>query len=368
MEEAFIQEGHSLIFAKFTANELQYGDVSNIDDALTALVSKTKPEIVFTVDYFPSVTNFCSKQKLRYISWIYDSPYDWMYFTSILDPCNVVYMLDKEICLEFQRAGISHVHYLPMAANIERLDTITIDLPLIYKIAFVGALYLENDTFSKGADILTSYAKGYVDALVATQLKISGYNFISELLDPILGELCRVYQRLPLEGDMRTDNFFCTESIINPWISGVERIDLLEAVAQRYSLDLFTHYKDLHMPNLHNHGTVNYYREMPRVFKQSKINLNISRRGMKSAVPLRCFDIMGAGGFLLSNFQAGFLDLFVPGEDFIYYENKEDMLQKIGYYLKHDKERNEIAKNGHDKIASKHTYRHRVREMLDSLK
>ena len=76
---------------------------------------------------------------------------------------------------------------------------------------------------------------------------------------------------------------------------------------------------------------------------------------------------MGAGGFLLSNFQADFLDDFVPGEDFVYYESKEDLLQKIDYYLTHEKERQDIADNGHHKTAAGHTYRHRVREMLSAL-
>ena len=67
----------------------------------------------------------------------------------------------------------------------------------------------------------------------------------------------------------------------------------------------------------------------------------------------------------MSNFQSGFLDLFTPGEDFVYYESKEDLLEKIGYYLTNTEERNEIAKHGHDKIAANHTYRHRVQEMLN---
>ena len=95
--------------------------------------------------------------------------------------------------------------------------------------------------------------------------------------------------------------------------------------------------------------------------------MNISRRGIKSGIPLRAFDIMGSGGFLLSNFQADFLDFFVPGEDFMYYESKEDFLEKIDYFLFHEEERQVIAKNGHDKVAAKHTYRHRVREMLSAL-
>ncbi len=110
---------------------------------------------------------------------------------------------------------------------------------------------------------------------------------------------------------------------------------------------------------------MDYLREMPLIFKRSKIDLNITLRSIKSGIPLRAFDIMGAGGFLLTDHRADLLDLFVPGEDLVYYENKEDLLQKVGYYLEHEEERKAIARNGHDKVATKHTYRHRVQEMLD---
>ena len=79
---------------------------------------------------------------------------------------------------------------------------------------------------------------------------------------------------------------------------------------------------------------------------------------------MRAFDIMGCGGFLLSNYQADFLDCFVPGEDFVYYENPEDLKKKIRYYLTYEEERKAVARNGHDKVASGHTYRHRIRELL----
>ena len=152
--------------------------------------------------------------------------------------------------------------------------------------------------------------------------------------------------------------------MINRRITAIERIDLLEAVAERYPVDLFTHIRDFPLEGICVHGEVDYFRKMPLIFKQSKINLNITLRSIKSGIPLRAFDIMGAGGFLLSNHQADLLDLFVPDEDFVYYESREDLLRKVGYYLEHQEERKAIAKNGHDKVAARHTYRHRVEEML----
>ncbi len=366
LEEAFVQEGHSLICVPFSQDEILYGDFFKLESILLKTVQEKSPDIVFTVNYYPAITKFCSKRKMKYVSWIFDYPYDWIYFQEIADSCNCVYLFDKEITMEFRGAGIKTVHYLPMAVNTERLDRITKGLPVVYDISFVGKLYLDEDRFSEKRVLLTDYTKGYLDALMASQLKIAGYNLIADVISgEVLGELSKVYLRYPIPGDLRTDKYFIAESVINPWITSVERMDLLEAVAESYGAELFTYDKKFALPNLRNHGPVKYYSEMPCVFRQSKINLNISRRGMRSAVPLRCFDVMGSGGFLLSNFQSGFLDMFVPGEDFVFYESKEDLLQKIGYYLAHEDERAAIAKSGHDKVAAKHTYRHRVREMLD---
>ena len=89
LEEAFILEGHKLLCVNFSHNELQQGNLSKIERELLQLVKSGKPDIVFTVDYFPYITTFCSCHKLRYVSWVYDSPHDAMYSEEIVNPCSI---------------------------------------------------------------------------------------------------------------------------------------------------------------------------------------------------------------------------------------------------------------------------------------
>ncbi len=374
MRNAFIAEEHDVVLFLFSAvYEKRDHDVET-ERRLQTLLHKETPDAVFSLNYFPVISRVCQQEDICYISWTYDCPCYLLYSTTILAPCNVIYIFDKALYQEFHHAGISTVHYMPLAADTQRLDRIdekwADDLeeghPFTYDISFVGSLYIEKyDYFSKIEPHLSDYAKGYLDALISAQLKIQGYNFVQELLAPVVGELYRICPVDPEPDGMETREYFYEQYVVNRRITAIERIDLLEACAQYRPLDLFTRAKELTMPNIRNHGEVDYYKEMPLVFKQSRINLNISLRGIKSGIPLRAYDIMGAGGFLLSNFQADFLDGFVPGEDFVYYDSKEDLLQKVAYYLDHEEERKAIAKNGHDKVAAGHTYRHRVREMLD---
>lgn len=46
------------------------------------------------------------------------------------------------------------------------------------------------------------------------------------------------------------------------------------------------------------------------------------------------------------------------------FEDENDMLLKIEYYLNHDKERKEIAFNGYEKVKKSHTYDARAEYML----
>ena len=112
-------------------------------------------------------------------------------------------------------------------------------------------------------------------------------------------------------------------------------------------------------------GKIDYYDTMPTVFQHSKINLNITLKTIQTGIPLRAWDILGCGGFLLTNFQQELCDFFIPGEDFVYYESPADAIEKAAYFLSHDRDRQEIAHNAFEKIAASHTFHHRVQSMFD---
>ncbi len=365
LEEAFVKEGHSLIHSPIFLERKTYKDLPEVEGRLAAILREESPDLVFTVNYYPMVSGFCQRHQIRYVSWVYDSPFRRIYSETVVNPCNTIYVFDSQLYREFHEAGIDTVRYLPMAANVGRLDGIA-PVPKIHDVSFVGSLYLEtHQPFTKMSESLTDYSRGYLDALVAVQLRLQGCDLVPDSLGPVMDDMRRAYPMVREPGSIEPEESYYAQHVINRWLTTVERVDLLDAAAREYGVDFFTYYQGFSLEGLRNHGPVDYMTEMPLVFKGSRVNLNISRRGLRGGVPLRAFDIMGSGGFLLSNFQPDFLDMFAPGEDFVYYESKEDMIDKIGYYLGHEEEREAIARNGHDKVAAAHTYQHRVREMLD---
>jgi len=325
---------------------------------------------VFSLNYYPSISNGCQRNNLKYLAFVYDNPLVSLYSYTLINSCNYVFLFDKACYYDFAKEGIETVYYLPLCANTKRLSAMQLPLNqknlLFADVSFVGSLYNEKHNFLDRMTDLDDYTKGYLEAIMNSQRKINGYFFIEELLTPnILSALKKSLEYNTLPGGTESDTYVYAYYFIARKISSLERIDLLKKVSDRFDTKIYTHNPTPEFPNAKNMGAVDYYNVMPHVFKNSKINLNITLRSIRSGMPLRALDIMGAGGFLLSNFQADFLDYFVPGEDYDYFDGEDDLLSKIEYYLSHDKIRNEIAQNAFHKIQSEHTYMHRLDTMLE---
>ena len=375
MTEAFRSLGNEVV-------ELPYSDTEEPGDAtaVKTFAEKIKgfdPDCIFSFNYFPVVALACKELGLPYLSWIYDSPYVRLYHYSVAYPTNHVFVFDSSIAAEFQQGGIRTVEYLPMAANTRRLKAMK-DFEAFRRtpwsnereVAFIGSLYTEKHTFYQRMKDLTPYTRGFLEGLMAAQKQVYGYNFVQETLKAhpeLIEDMQKSLPMTPGNDSVESVEYLFAQYVINRQITALERSELLGEVARRFGLDLYTPDKELKLQGCVNHGPVDYYDYAPYVFKTAKINLNISLRSILAGIPLRGFDIMGAGGFLLTNFQSDFLHFFEPGEDFVYFESKADLMDKIAYYLQNEEERIQIAENGLRKIEQGHTYRHRAEEMLHYL-
>jgi spore maturation protein CgeB len=104
---------------------------------------------------------------------------------------------------------------------------------------------------------------------------------------------------------------------------------------------------------------------MPKVFKCSRINLNSTFRLIPNGIPLRCIDVMGCGGCLLTNYQKDFDEHFRDGENLLFYRSAEEALEKADFYLAHDTLREKIALSGYETIRKYYDYPVKIREMLE---
>ncbi len=345
-----------------------------IEQELICKLSSKKYDFVFSWNYFPVVAIACNVCKVPYAAWVYDSPVLSLWHCSVVSPYNYIFIFDKMDYLELKGKGINTVYYLPLAANVDKYDSYQMDEEIeeIYSapISFIGSTYTENkfNDYRK-LNRLDSYSKGYVDGLLMAQKKIYGNLVMDEMLTPELVDKLREVSNVLVRKDVAYDyKMWFGRSVLPKCITAMERQEILAAISEKYPFYLYTIKKTPSLPKAINRGQAGNEREASYIFRCSKINLNITLRSIRTGIPLRAFEIMGSGGFLLTNYQEDFLDYFEPGVDYAYYDSYEDLLMKIEYYLTHEEERQTIARNGYEKVKAYHTYRNRFDTIISTMK
>lgn len=145
--------------------------------------------------------------------------------------------------------------------------------------------------------------------------------------------------------------------------------------------------------------------DMRKIFAQSKINLNISNsvkwdlkyltrvdfgidKSMdiphkiinmfplvhtlffpkrKEDIKARFFEVTGCGGFLLSYYVEHLDKYFDIGKELVCYKNIDDLIEKIKYFLKENKKREEIAFSAYLRTREDHTYTNRFGKLFSKI-
>lgn len=334
--------------------------------SLEQIFKEQECDIFFSFDFFPLIAKSAEHMKKRYISWIYDMPHNTLFSPAIRGEYTSVFIFDYIQYLQIKEIKPSGVYHMPLAVNTARLNGMLGefhgDADYQNDISFVGSLYEKN--LYRQIQYLPDYLKGYVNGLVEAQQRIYGYNLVAEVLtDEIIKEFQK-YVIMDMDKSYLISDGQLYTDMINAEITARERTNLITALARNHRFKLFSGSDSSLIPGVEAGGIVSYETEMPRVFRQSKINLNVTLRSIVSGIPLRALDIMGAGGFLLSNYQRELAEYFEDGQEMVMFESREDMLIKAAYYLENEEERKEIAYRGWKKVQEQFSYEKQLKKMV----
>lgn len=319
-------------------------------------------DFVFSINYIPVVAIACHMENIPYVSWSYDNPLniahieDTLYF-----PTNYVFLFDKKQAEGYISQGFSQIYHLPLAIDTNFYDQMKPDKNIQKRyqsqISFVGQIYAS--TYPSLLAPLGEFERKYLDTLINLQTDLYGAFIIDEYLnDDILKKINTCYRNHP-----NSKNFQITKKKLSysmsTYVTFKERVAILTLLSRKFQVSLYSGDKHPLLKDTIQCGKIDYSSQMPYVFKCSDINLNITLKCLQSGIPLRALDIMGCGGFLLSNYQEELLDYFVPDKEFVYYEDFQDAYAKADFYLKNDTLRKKIAQSGYEKIKNNFTYEQR---------
>lgn len=337
-------------------------------------------DMVFSLNFFGMMAEACYVHDIPYVAWTYDSPSPVGDIRYLKYPTSHVFFFDSADRDDYFAEGCTNVKYMPLAVNVDRYDKMLGTPSQIEKysseISFVGRLY--DSKLPEAIGYLDDYAKAYINALIDYQQPLYGYSvFPNVLTDKFMEQFGnkKFNEIINMEADknlkagtpaaLETPSAHRLNLVLNRWTTNRDRLLLISLLSKHRQFKLYSTSSNPLFKDTIECGTVNYYNEMPLVFRYSKINLNITFRPIRTGMPLRCLDIMGCHGLLLTNHQKDFDEHFTDGKNLLFYHSFEEAYEKSEYYLNHETERQKIANAGYETVKKHYNYPVVLRKILE---
>lgn len=357
----------------------EYGKIQSnsiLDDKeikeLVNYISKRKITHIMSIHLIYNLAVAAYRTDIKYISVIWDAPYLKPY-TVMGKLDNVWYsVFDKLDCERLKNSGFKHVLYQPLAVNRDNIlkwnSKAKLNGQYISDISFVANLY-GNNLYDKQLQALPENMQNYfISIFEEAAFHWDGVNRIyGKTSKEVLEYIKLVTPGLKFENpfDVEDVRYFEVAYLVRK-LANIERICILNMLAQHHKVYLYTdsiEAKEV-LDGVSIGKPVLAGEPVSAIYAGSKINLNISLKGIEGGTPQRIMDIMGAGGFVLTNYCSETAELFEENKEIVMFKTPEELLEKVDYYLSHDEEREEIAEAGHKKVLQRYTYEHKMKQLM----
>lgn len=340
-------------------------------EKLDQFLSTRSYDCLISYLFVPEISDLCQTRNLIYIGWVYDSPLISLFHPAAKNPCNYIFLFDRAEYEHMQSLEIPHLYYLPMGVNLSRTGALNItpedEKNFTCDISFIGSLYEDNSynsfIYGLSEDVATEL-KLYLVRNLCNWHSVKPWPRVSPNTMAFLSETfgADIWNRNDMDLDLYLGLLFLSRKLAE-----MDRITVLNTLAEHYTVDLYTKSDYSYIHNVRTHPGVDYYTDMNKIFYLSRINLNITLPSIETGLPQRVLDIMGSGGFALTNYQQEIDDYFIIGKEIEVFHDVDELMEKIAWYLSHEEERLKIAMNGYLKVREKFSYTHQLQQIIQTV-
>ncbi len=104
-----------------------------------------------------------------------------------------------------------------------------------------------------------------------------------------------------------------------------------------------------------------------RALLSSKVVINTVHYSEVEGVNCTLFEAAGCGAFQVADWKPALADLFEPETEIVTFRTRQELKEKVDYYLAHPEERREIAGRAYARAHREHTYEKRLQKMFEIL-
>lgn len=354
--------------------DMAFPDEREIDEIFRYLVEHEISHIV-SINLVQDLALAAQKADIQYLSVIWDAPFIPLFSEyGRMEHCWFA-VFDKKDLARFEKRKVPHIIYQPLAADSVAIEEWNKDeedrgiQEYSNEICFVGNLY-DNNFFDEFCRNMPQELMDYfTDFFEKVSFRWDGINRIyGTVSDQLLTYIRGVTPGFQLINFFEVpDTAIFEQAYLDRKTANIERVCILNMLAENYPVTLYTASETaervLEGVKIMPPASAGY--ESYKIFKSSRINLNISLKGIEAGTPLRVMDIMGAGGFVMTNYCPETAELFEEDKEIVMFRTPEELVQKVDYYLKHDSEREQIALAGHKKVMNSYTYVQKMKSLID---
>ncbi len=305
---------------------------------------KEKPIDVFFSYFFsacvtPETIRAINRMGICTVNWYCNASYQFHLIEDIAPAYDFSLVAEKFRMDDYRRIGANPI-YCQMAANPNIYKPL--DLPVEYDVTFIGARYGER----------AEYVRHLYDEGIGIRVWGPGWRRDLELRE----------KRKPMKRLMRGVSRMATS---DGWKAQGRRIARAFGVNKQAPDAPQASSQDVEIPQ-DIAGIALSDDEMIKMYSRSKISIGFSQAGDISQtgtrimqVRLRDFEGPMCGAFYMVEYMEEIEDFYDIGKEIVCYSNKEDLAEKIKFYIKNEDEREKIRKAGYKRAKNEHTWHNR---------
>ncbi len=340
-------------------------------------LEKLRPRCIVMVNYDEDVGTACNDLKIPLIAWAIDPTTD----RTPVPPSSAsdnfhVFTLRKQSVEMLHEVGFKQVEYLPLGVDVQKRRPLELTQEELSRYAapvtFVGSslmsrakrfkrLFLQlYASFDCWGDEDFDHTSERLEKVLAAERADYSVYVTDELLHESFGDFLAAAKRSGTPGD--------PEKWVAEIVASYKRIAYVTALS-----DEGVHvwgddgWKEVATtsPGLAYMGQASFQHELTLVYNGADINVDVNRIYQPDVVPVRVFDVLACGGFMIAEHSEELAELFEVGKELESYRTLAELEEKVAHYRTHPDEAAEIARRGHDAVRARHTMRGRVKRLLE---
>lgn len=338
-------------------------------EELERVLKTWRPEFIAGINYIHGLAEWGEQHGVDYLCWEIDPAIDRPAPLTGPAPSARIFTYRESNVRLFEQAGLENVRYMPLAADPERRKPADLSAEERARygadVSFVGASMVRNvEPFQEKFNALLT-AWGVVPPEFGPQV-------IAEVAAAQRSDFTRYMVPELLEKLLPGFREHCTSAgapdpaVLLGEVSAAER-------RLNYLVELANHdlvvwgdngWRQLSAYGVRTPGSALHETELPLIYSASTINVDVGRLYQSDIIPMRIFDILACGGFVLAEHSEALANAFDIGVELDSYRTLPELQSKVAHYLRHPEEARTLARHGREAVLARHTIRGRVQEML----